>query len=334
MTATADSPADWRPGCSLQVLKKRAWLLQEIRSYFRRQEVIEVETPVLCRTVGTDPHLDYFRTGLTFEGAGREPGLYLQTSPEFSMKRLLAAGTGSIYQICKAYRNGESGRMHNPEFTILEWYRVGYDLDLLIGDVDELLVRVIGLSDPDHASERIRYREVFMRHLGLDPLTAEIRDFRRFAEASGDFSAKTLCGDDVRLWQEYLFACRIQPHLGKSGLCYVYDYPAEQSALARLKADDARVAERVEVFLQGVELGNGFAELGCAEEQRERFQRDLEIRRLQGQELPCLDERFLAALEAGLPDCSGMALGLDRVLMLLVNAASLDEVLSFSLSRA
>jgi lysyl-tRNA synthetase class 2 len=325
--------ADWRPGCSLEVVRKRAWMLATIRSYFTRQRVMEVETPSLCDTVGPDPHLDYFGAALRFDGAGVDRILYLQTSPEFTMKRLLSAGSGSIYQICKAYRNGEAGRFHNPEFTVLEWYRVGYDLDLLMDEVDELLGRVFGLSAPGTDSERITYQQVFLRHCGLDPLAAEISDFREFAESIGDSSAASLCGDDHRLWQEYLFSARVQPQLGKSGLCCVYDYPANQCALARLRSDDARLAERVEVFYQGLELANGFRELGSADEQRERFHRDLEIRRQSGKDLPMIDERFLAALAAGLPDCSGMALGLDRLLMCLVNASSIDEVMSFSLSR-
>ncbi|MCI0653068.1 MAG: EF-P lysine aminoacylase GenX [Methylococcaceae bacterium] len=334
MTETARLHADWRPGCSVEVLRKRAWMLAAIRSYFDRRRVMEVETPSLCRTVGSDPNLDYFASGLSFEGSGYDCTLYLQTSPEFSMKRLLAAGSGSIYQICKAYRNGEAGRLHNPEFTILEWYRVGYDLEMLMDEVDELLGRGFGLAAPGRNPERITYQQAFISHCGFDPLVAEIADFRRFAEATGDPDAQTLCGDDIRLWQEYLFSARVQPQLGKTGLCHVYDYPANQCALACLKADDPRLAERAEVFYQGLELANGFRELDSAGEQRERFQRELEIRRQAGKQLPSIDERLLAALNAGLPDCSGMALGLDRLLMCLVNASSIDEVMSFSLSRA
>ncbi|MGH8556836.1 MAG: EF-P lysine aminoacylase EpmA [Methylococcales bacterium] len=334
MPETAGLRADWRPGCSLEVLRKRAWMLAKIRSYFMREGVMEVETPVLCRTVGSDPHLDYFSTSLQFEGSKQDRTLYLQTSPEFSMKRLLAAGSGSIYQICKACRNGESGRFHNPEFTILEWYRIGFDLNRLMDDIEALLDQVFGLSGPGQDSERIRYREVFIRHCGFDPLLAGIAEFRRFADGIGDSNALTLCGDDIRLWQEYLFGCVVQPQLGKRGLCFVVDYPANQCALARIRQDDARVAERVEVFYRGIELVNGFRELGCEDEQRERFQRDLEIRQRNGKDLPSIDERFLAALKYGLPDCSGAALGLDRLLMNLVHAASIDEVLSFSLSRA
>ncbi len=309
-------------------------MLAKIRSYFTRERVMEVETPILCHSVGSDPHLDYFSTRLLFEGSKTDRTLYLQTSPEFSMKRLLAAGSGSIYQICKAYRYGELGRLHNPEFTILEWYRIGFDMNSLMDDIDALLGQIFGLSGPGRDSERFSYEQVFIRHCGFDPLLAEISEFRRFADGIGDPNALTLCGNDIRLWQEYLFGCVVQPQLGKRGLCFVYDYPANQCALARLRLDDARVAERVEVFYRGIELINGFHELGCEDEQRERFQRDLEIRRRIGKDLSSIDERFLAALKNGLPDCSGAALGLDRLLMILVDAASIDEVLSFSLSRA
>ncbi|MGR9105517.1 MAG: EF-P lysine aminoacylase EpmA [Gammaproteobacteria bacterium] len=334
MTQTAGLPAEWRPGCSLEVLRKRAWMLATIRSYFKGQGVLEVETPSLCHTVGTDPYLDYFRTSLAFHGAQNDRTLFLQTSPEFSMKRLLASGSGSIYQICKAYRNGESGRLHNPEFTILEWYRVGFDLDRLMDDIDALLTHALGLVGANHSSERVSYREIFMRHCGLDPLLASVADFRDFAQGVEDYRAAALCGDEIRLWQEYLFACRVQPQLGKKGLCFVYEYPATQSALARLKPGDARIVERVEVFSHGVELANGFHELGCSNEQRTRFQQDLEIRRRSDKDLPAIDERLLQALTAGFPDCSGVALGLDRVLMLLTGASSIDEVMSFSLARA
>lgn len=326
--------ADWRPGCSLDVLRKRAWMLAEIRSYFVRQQVMEVETPVLCQTTGPDPNLESFTAGLVFEGSGYNRPLYLQTSPEFAMKRLLAAGSGSIYQICKAFRNGESGRFHNPEFTILEWYRVGYNLDFLMNDIDDLLTEVLGQRRPNQNSERLGYQQAFLRHCGFDPVNSDLSVFRDYAEDCGESSAMRLCGDNIRLWQEYLFSCRVQPELGKKGLCFVYDYPENQCALARIRPGEPRIAERVEVFYQGVELANGFCELTCPDEQRNRFVHDLEIRSEMGKDLPLIDERFLAALASGLPDCSGVAVGLDRLLMLLVNVLSIDEVVSFSLARA
>ena len=225
-------------------------MLSTIRSYFAREQVMEVETPSLCQTAGTDPNIDFFTVGLNFEGSEYNRPLYLQTSPEFSMKRLLAAGSGSIYQICKAYRNGESGRFHNPEFTILEWYRVGYNLDFLMNDIDDLLTQILRQYRPNQNSERLGYRQAFLRHCGFDPLDADLSVFRDFASGCDDANAWSLCGDNIRLWQEYLFSCRVQPQLGKRGLCFVYDYPENQCALARIRPGEPRIAERVEVFYQ------------------------------------------------------------------------------------
>lgn len=331
MPGPAAFPLDWRPACSLAALKERARLLARIRAYFERQGVLEVETPSLCHCVGTDPHLDFFSVALQ---SGGERRLFLQTSPEFSMKRLLAAGSGSIFQICKAFRNGESGRYHNPEFSILEWYRLGYGLDRLIEDIEQLLGPELGLAAPGQTAECLTYQNAFIRYCGIDPLSACISDFRNYAQTTGDQRASEVCGEDSRWWQEYLFGLKIQPRLGHNGLCFVKDYPAEQAALARISAKDPRVAERVEVFYRGVELANGFCELRIESEQRARFQQDLKIRKTMAKVQPEPDERFLAALASGLPECAGVAVGLDRVLMLLMNASSLDEVLSFPLARA
>jgi len=306
-------------------------MLAKIRAYYAQEQVLEVETPNLCTTVGTDPYLDYLTADIGSRIDAPQHGLYLQTSPEFAMKRLLAAGSGSIYQICKAFRNGELGRCHNPEFTILEWYRIGYDLERLMDDIDRLLGPILGLGIP---GKRFTYQQVFLDHCRLDPLEAAVAEFKRFAQDAGDDEAVKLCGDEARAWQEYLFVTWVQPALGQHGLCFVHDYPANQCALAQIKPDDSRVAERVEVFYQGMELGNGYRELACPIEQRQRFEDELEVRRRKGKHCPALDERFLSALDAGLPSCSGVAIGLDRVLMLLVGAESIDEVMAFSLPRA
>ena len=334
MLESAGLDVDWRPGCSLAALRERAHLLARIRGYFERQGVMEVETPSLCQYVGTDPHLDYFSAGLEFDGTSSDRRLFLQTSPEYSMKRLLAAGSGSIFQICKAFRNGESGHYHNPEFSILEWYRVGYGLDQLIEDVERLLGRELGLLAAGQSADRMTYQNVFLHYCGIDPLTARIPDYRACAEKMGEPDGSNVCGNDVRLWQEYLFGLKIQPRLGSERLCFVVGYPAEQAALAKISESDPRIAERVEVFYRGVELANGFCELRVGSEQRARFERDLLLRKRLKKAQPAIDRRFLAALDSGIPACAGVAVGLDRVLMLLMNAASIDEVLSFSLSRA
>lgn len=324
----------WRPACSLEALRRRAGLLATVRRFFAERGVLEVETPLLGATGVTDPNLHCFTT--RFCRPGETPGreLYLQTSPEFAMKRLLAAGSGSIYQICKAFRNEESGRHHNPEFTLLEWYRVGFSLAELMDEIEALFNALAGASLSLAASERYAYREIVERHLGLDPLGAGIAEFAEVATARGLPEAEALCGDDRAMWLDLLFSYFVQPRLGQGRASFVYDYPAFLPSLARKSPSDPRVVERVEVFLAGMELGNGFHELADADEQNARFDADLARRRAQGLPLPRKDERLLAALEAGLPDCCGVAIGLDRLLMVLGKMGSIDEALAFPIDRA
>ncbi|MGX2030206.1 EF-P lysine aminoacylase EpmA [Methylocaldum gracile] len=326
--------ADWRPSCSLTALKKRAALLATIRQFFSARNVLEVETPLLCRAGVTDPNLNPFTTVLRQPGSSEGEQLYLQTSPEFAMKRLLAAGSGSIYQICKAFRNEESGRHHNPEFTLLEWYRVGFDLAELIDEIDALLAEICR----DHlilaASERFSYRELFREHVGVDPLSASFEELAERSRVRGLPEAEALCGRDRSLWLDLLFSHLVQPRLGRGRITFVYDFPAFLPSLARKKPDDPLVVERVEIFLEGLELGNGFHELADAVEQEERFDRDLVIREENGLPLPAKDERLLAALRSGLPDCSGIALGLDRLLMIRMRAESIGDVLAFPTAQA
>lgn len=318
----------------MAVLRTRARMLSAIRRFFADRGVLEVETPVLGQAIGTDPNLNFFSTRFRKAPTAGEIELYLQTSPEFAMKRLLAAGSGCIYQICKAFRNEESGRLHNPEFTLLEWYRVGFSLEQLMDEVEQLLRALLSECLALHEVEHLSYREVFLHHTNIDPLSISIADFTHWARRSGYPEAPSLCGEQVSNWLDFLFSHSVQPRLGRGRLTFIYDYPARQAALARLKSTQPPVAERFEVFLQGVELANGFHELTDPIEQRRRFERELDERQQNGQPLPAKDERLLEALRAGLPDCSGVALGLDRVLMLLVKAASIDEVLAFPLARA
>lgn len=324
----------WMPSCSMAALRRRARLLAVIRRFFEARDVLEVETPLLCRTGATDPNLLAFTTsyGLPGEASGRQ--FYLQTSPEFAMKRLLAAGSGSIYQICKAFRNGESGRHHNPEFTLLEWYRLGFSLSDLMDEIDALLREVCRGSLPLADSERFTYVQVFQRYVGLDPLTAGFADLAFHARERGLPEAEALCGEDRSVWMDLLFGHFVQPHLGQGRVTFVHDYPAFLPSLARRHPGDPRVVERAEVFLAGLELGNGFHELADADEQEARFDRDLVSWRSRGLREPIKDERLLAALRAGLPDCSGVALGLDRLLMLLCREDSIGGVLAFSAERA
>ncbi len=328
----------WSPACSYNVLQKRAWLLSSIRSFFNEQGVLEVETPLLGQAVGTDPNLGFFSTHF-LPTQGLEPGIsktqscYLQTSPEFAMKRLLAAGSGSIFQICKAFRNEELGRFHNPEFTILEWYRLGFDLEQLMDDIellfDRLFTKTMGLVEPD----RFTYEEVFYQYTGLNVLYVSISDFERCAESNRYTEAKSICNESRSDWLDFLFSHMVQPQLGRERLTLIYDFPTCQASLARIRSDEPEVAERVEVFFRGVELANGFNELTNSEEQERRFDLELAERKQKGLTLPPKDEHFLSALKAGLPACSGVAVGLDRILMLMMDSETINDVLAFPFTR-
>jgi len=323
--------SDWQPSCSLALVQLRAQLLRQIRDFFLGRGVLEVETPLLSQSIGTDPQLAFFTT--QYQTPPIRQTLFLQTSPEFAMKRLLAAGSGSIYQICKAFRNGEAGRFHNPEFTLLEWYRIGFKLPQLMDEVEQLIALLFtdyGLK----ATQRISYNEVFQQYTGLEALRFCHQDYAAFAKESGLPEAIGLCGHDHVLWLDFLFSHRVQPFLGNNRLTMVFGYPACQSSLARISSDNPLQTERVELFINGIELGNGYHELTDAAEQSQRFDKELAIRRQSGLPVTDKDQRLLDALQSGLPDCSGIAIGLDRLLMLLSASAAIDEVLSFPIHRA
>lgn len=250
------------------------------------------------------------------------------------MKRLLAAGSGSIYQICKAFRNEECGRHHNPEFTLLEWYRVGFALDDLMSEVESLVTEIAPGDFVFRPPERLTYVEAFTSHLGIHPVDATLDELEHIAVTRNIPEAVELCGDDRSVWLDLLFSYFVQPFLGQGCLTSVFYYPAFMPSLARTCPDDERFVERVEIFLSGMELGNGFCELTNAEEQKARFQRDRQKRETQGLPIPDMDERLLAALKQGLPDCSGMAIGLDRLLMAFAWRHSLSEVLAFPVGQS
>jgi elongation factor P--(R)-beta-lysine ligase len=322
----------WQPTCSVAMLRLRARMLAKIRAFFLEKSVLEVETPLLSHTIGTDPNLAFFATD--YDVPPRQQRLFLQTSPEFAMKRLLASGSGSIYQICKAFRNGESGRFHNPEFTLLEWYRVGFTLPQLMDEIAELIVSLFAEHNALTGVQRISYQAIFQHYTGLDALVFCYEDYCTYALTHQLPEAVSLCEHDHALWLDVLFSHKVQPYLGKNELCMVYGYPACQSSLARINADDARITDRVELFINGVELGNGFYELTDAIEQNQRFDNEIAQRQQNNLADVVKDERLIAALATGLPDCSGIAIGLDRLLMLLSKSASIDDVLSFSIDRA
>jgi lysyl-tRNA synthetase class 2 len=329
--------AQWKPACDLKYLRLRAQMLEEIRYFFKRKTVLEVETPLLCQATGTDPQLDFFSTFYHCDPNKKQVKdkiLYLQTSPEFAMKRLLAAGCGSIFQICKAFRNGESGRFHNPEFTILEWYRIDFSLNQLMDEVAELLLELLNMQLANEVVQKISYVELFEKNTGLNPLVFCQKQYAHYAENNGIRDAIALCGDDHSIWLDFIFSYKVQSTLSRQPLCMVYHYPAIQSSLARLNRHDPGVADRFEVFVNGIEIGNGFFELSDVIEQEKRFDQESLTRVLKGLEHVNKDRLFLDALNSGLPDCSGIALGLDRLLMLKANRQSLSDVIAFPIERA
>ena len=334
MDSNHDDGQDWQPYARREMLLARAELLAQIREFFTARNVLEVETPVLSQAGTTDPNIESFQT--RYEGPGLPLGqsLYLATSPEFHMKRLLAAGSGDIYQISRVFRQTEFGRWHNPEFSLLEWYRIGFDLPALMDEVSQLVSQLLAPEHNLQATEFITYREAFQRHLALEPFTATTAQLQQCAD-SLRIGVSGLGIDDHDAWLDVLMSHCVQPRLGKEGLCFVYDYPATQAALARLRAGVLPpVAERFELFIDGIELANGFHELEDAEQQLQRFSRDLELRRQRGLSAVPIDRRLIDALYNGLPDCSGVALGLDRLLQCKFGTKALHECLVFPLDRA
>ncbi len=330
-----DASGDWRPTAALEVLQLRAQMLERIRAFFSARGVLEVETPMLSAAAVTDPMLASFVTRYSGPLFPHGQTLYLHTSPEFPMKRLLAAGSGSIYQICKVFRDGEAGRRHNPEFTMLEWYRLGFDHHRLMDEtadlVMELLTPPLSLKPP----ERLSYREAFKRNAGLDPYTASADEFRKTARTHGiHVSPDLLAQNDLAAWRDLLLTHVIEPKLGQGRLTFLYDYPATQASLARIQPGNPPVAARFELYLNGIELANGFHELADADEQRTRFERQQHDRKTRGLPAAPMDERLLAALAQGLPDCAGVALGFDRLAMLATGVNTIADVIPFPLDRA
>jgi len=322
--------SDWQPSCSLELLTLRAECLQAIRSFFYEQGVLEVETPILGHFSGTDPYIDCFQT----HDASLKTDFYLQSSPEFAMKRLLASGSGSIYQMTKAFRQNESGRFHNPEFSILEWYRVGFNLEQLMADVEVLLERILPQALLQKPTEKIKYCDVFKHYTGLNALDFDIECYKQCAEKYNLSDAHTICGKNHAAWLEFLFDGLVQPSLGLTEVCMVYNYPACLPSLARRDEANPLIVSRVEVFIKGIEVGNGFFELTDADEQNQRFEQDLLQRQQNNSTMLKKDRYFLSALESGLPSCAGIALGLDRLLMLISEASHIKDVLAFPIETA
>jgi lysyl-tRNA synthetase class 2 len=312
--------ADWRPTATRERLQLRASLLERTRAFFAARQVMEVDTPALVNAAVTDVHIHSLSVA----------GLFVHTSPEYAMKRLLAAGVGDIYQICHVARGFEQSRVHNTEFTLIEWYRLGFDLTRLMDEV-EALVRELCTAHPALArpAEHLSYREAFSRHTGLEPLAATLAQLRGVVEPLGYRDAATR--DELL---DLIMGAVIGPALGHEALTFIYGYPASQAALARLDPVDPRFAQRFELYMGGLELANGFHELASAAEQRARFEQDLRARERSGLPVHRVDERLLAALEHGLPECAGVAVGFDRVVMLAAGAAHIRDVLPFPTETA
>lgn len=320
---------DWQPTSSHYSRIARANLLRSIRHFFYTRDVLEVETPLLSSGTVTDEHLDAFHTRFNYSQDGNPVDLYLQTSPEFAMKRLLCDQSGAIYQICKAFRHEGEGRWHNPEFTMLEWYRPGFDHHALMQEVDALLIETLGTD----TGEIVSYQDVFKSQLCIDPLAASDEMLlAKMGECHIDISSPEQLDKDSKL--QLLFSMAIEPVIGQERPCFVFGFPASQASLARINSQDPRTADRFEVYFKGAELANGFHELSEASEQKRRFEQDNEKRRANGMPEKPIDTRFLNALESGLPHCAGVALGIDRLLMLKIGASHIKDVLNFPVSRA
>ena len=320
---------EWQPTASIETLRERARLLARVRAFFAERDVLEVETPVLGHGGSTDAHLDSLAlTATTPQGRER---LWLQTSPEFHMKRLLAAGSGPVFQLARSFRDGEVGRRHNLEFTMLEWYRPGVTLDELIAEGDALIRHVLP-GDPGPLRRR-RYRELFREALDLDPFTAPLEALRARAETIGGLSMRDADRDGCL---DLLMSLAIEPQLGQGGIDVVVDYPASQAALARKHRDPEdgmEVAARFEIYLAGLELANGYDELTDAAEQAARFEADNRQRQALGKPHVDIDRHLLAALTAGMPSGSGVALGMDRLIQLALGKESVAEVMAFATPR-
>ncbi|MFS7252431.1 elongation factor P--(R)-beta-lysine ligase [Rahnella rivi] len=321
--------ASWQPSASIANLLKRATILTEIRRFFADRGVLEVETPAMSQATVTDIHLVPFETRFVGPGAAEGKTLYLMTSPEYHMKRLLATGSGPIYQMGRSFRNEEAGIHHNPEFTMLEWYRPRYDMYRLMNEVDDLLQQVLDCN----SAETLSYQQAFTRHLNVDPLSADKAELRE-AAAKLDLSNIADTEEDRDTLLQLLFTMGVEPHIGRDKPAFVYHFPATQASLAEISTEDHRVAERFEVYYKGIELANGFRELTDGREQRQRFEQDNRKRAARGLPQHPIDNNLLDALEHGMPECSGVALGVDRLIMIALGATSLSDVLAFPVTRA
>lgn len=323
----------WRPSAAPGALQLRARLNTALRAFFARRNVLEVETPILSQVGNTEPNIASFHVEFTGHADAGPRRRWLRTSPEYPLKRLLAAGVGDCYELGRVFRDGEAGGRHNPEFTMLEWYRVGWDHLQLADEVVEVVQLALALVGRTATPVRTSYRDLFREHLGLDPMRAPVEQLR--AALAIDIDPSGLERDD---WLDLLITHRIQPAFADDSIVVLHGYPASQAMLARVsedgEADPAQVAERFEVFLGPLELANGYHELQDAQEQAGRFENDRARRRARGDVDPGVDHNLLDALRHGLPSCAGVALGVDRLLMTMLGTGRIADVLAFDFARA
>lgn len=325
MTKSAVTALDWRPSATREMLVRRAELLRKVRQFMDQRSILEVETPILNHCGATDPNIQSLVTTAHPPNRGSGERLYLHTSPEFAMKRLVAAGIGPIYQVTRVFRDAEIGRLHQLEFSMLEWYRPGFDHHRMMDETEELLQEV-GLGP----ARRVTYAEAFESGTGLDPHGRDTSCLVRRAAALGFVSEPP----DRSALLDFLFIELVVPRLARDGSVLLYDFPACQAALARIGSGDPPVAERFELLIDGMEIANGFHELSDSQEQRRRFESDNRKRTVAGHESVPMDERLLGALSHGLPDCAGVAFGIDRLLMAINRCERIEEVLCFPFPRA
>lgn len=317
----------WQPSASLSALRRRSELLDAVRNFLNCQGCLEVEPPLLSSAGSLEPHVESMRVEAPWGGL---PEGWLITSAEFHLKRLLAADYGDVFSVSKVFRQGEVGRLHNPEFTMVEWYHVGWSHHQLMHEVGELLATLL----PERSLrpyEKLSYREAFRRYTELDPFAVTTAELAQFAVDEGELPNVSMSRDD---WLDLLVARKIYPQLGKGVVHLLYDFPASQASLAKIAPGNRFVAERFEAIVDGIELANGFNELTDATELRRRFKSDERRRNNESKSLPALDRRFLAAVEAGLPQCAGVALGFDRLVMLALGAEDIREVIPFPATTA
>jgi len=319
----------WQPSASIENLKMRAEIIRNIREFFYQRNVIEVETPSLSQASVTDIHLMSFSTEFVGPNFSKGLPLYLQTSPEYAMKRLLAAGSGAIFQISKAFRNEESGKHHNPEFSMLEWYRPGFDHFALMDEIDSLMLCILKCE----RAQRITYQKAFETVFNIDPLSASLSDLKKLCEIHG-FENIAKDEEDKDTLLQLLFSMIVEPTIGQEQPCFIYDFPASQAALAKINQKNPKVADRFELYFKNMELANGFNELTDANEQLKRFESDNQKRINMGLTQVTPDHNLINALASGMPECAGVALGVDRLIMLALQKNQIKDVISFDIERA